>query len=93
MRRLGVEEELLLVDPDSGVPAAVASTLLGAHRPESTEESNEWLEREDFVASRWEMDSDRPGPRRRMYTLTDAGRIWARSKGLGSAPTTSGSRP
>jgi glutamate---cysteine ligase / carboxylate-amine ligase len=32
MRRLGVEEELLLVDPVAGVPAAVADTLLRATR-------------------------------------------------------------
>jgi carboxylate-amine ligase len=41
MRRLGVEEELLLVDPLSGVPAAVAGTMLGSVRPESTEEPTE----------------------------------------------------
>jgi carboxylate-amine ligase len=35
MRRLGVEEELLLVDPVSGVPAAVASTMLRSVRPKS----------------------------------------------------------
>jgi glutamate---cysteine ligase / carboxylate-amine ligase len=38
MRRLGVEEELLLVDPVSGVPAAVAGTLLRFVRPEAAEE-------------------------------------------------------
>ena len=34
MRRLGVEEELLLVDPVSGAPAAVADTMLHLVRPE-----------------------------------------------------------
>ena len=34
MRRLGVEEELLLVDHVSGVPAAVAGTMLRFLRPE-----------------------------------------------------------
>ena len=50
----------------------------------------ERLEREQFVASRWEMDRDRPGPRRRLYALTEEGRTWAQSKGLGSTATTSG---
>jgi carboxylate-amine ligase len=36
MRRLGVEEELLLVEEQSGVPAAVAGTLLGALESDST---------------------------------------------------------
>lgn len=37
----------------------------------------ERLETERFVASRWEDDCDRSGPRRRLYSLTDAGRSWA----------------
>jgi DNA-binding PadR family transcriptional regulator len=37
----------------------------------------ERLERERFVQSRWEADDDRPGPRRRLYALTDEGREWA----------------
>jgi carboxylate-amine ligase len=39
MRRLGVEEELLLVEPVSGLPVAVAGTLLRLQPPEPTEES------------------------------------------------------
>jgi hypothetical protein len=50
----------------------------------------ERLEREELVASRWEMNFDRPGPRRRLYALTETGRTWAQSKGLGSTSTTSG---
>lgn len=38
------------------------------------------LEREGFVASRWETDSGRVGPRRRLYTLTSRGREWVRHK-------------
>ena len=53
----------------------------------------ERLEREQLVCSRWEMDRDRPGPRRRLYALTDEGRTWARSKGLSSTPTPSRGRP
>src|SRR4051794_9283112 len=36
MRRLGVEEELLVVEEESGVPAAVAGTLLGSVESGST---------------------------------------------------------
>src|SRR3712207_6340701 len=37
MRKLGVEEELLLVDPVLGVPAAVAASMLGLLGPGSAE--------------------------------------------------------
>jgi PadR family transcriptional regulator PadR len=37
----------------------------------------ERLERAGFLDSRWEADSDRPGPRRRLYRLIPAGREWA----------------
>lgn len=52
----------------------------------------ERLEREQFVSSRWETDTDRPGPRRRLYTLTENGRMWADSKGLRSTSSTSRDR-
>ncbi len=32
MRTFGVEEELLIVDPDSGLPMALADALLAGHR-------------------------------------------------------------
>jgi carboxylate-amine ligase len=32
MRTFGVEEELLIVDPDSGQPLALADALLAGHR-------------------------------------------------------------
>jgi glutamate---cysteine ligase / carboxylate-amine ligase len=51
MRRLGVEEELLLVDPVSGVPAAVAGTMLGFTRPGSAEEPGVDLEHGGEVAA------------------------------------------
>jgi carboxylate-amine ligase len=38
MRRLGVEEELLLVEEHSGVPAAVAGTLLGSEPTDSIDD-------------------------------------------------------
>jgi glutamate---cysteine ligase / carboxylate-amine ligase len=41
VRRLGVEEELLLVDPETGVPTAVSSTLLHIASAESSVESDE----------------------------------------------------
>jgi DNA-binding PadR family transcriptional regulator len=37
----------------------------------------ERLETERFIASSWDDDEDRPGPRRRLYSLTDSGRAWA----------------
>lgn len=37
----------------------------------------ERLEGEGFVYSRWEEESARAGPRRRLYELTPAGRSWA----------------
>lgn len=40
----------------------------------------ERLEREGFVQSRWETDDARPGPRRRLYDLTDVGREWAETQ-------------
>ena len=38
------------------------------------------LEREGFVASRWEADSGRAGPRRRLYVLTPEGQEWVQQK-------------
>lgn len=35
------------------------------------------LEHERFVSSRWDDDAERPGPRRRLYGLTEQGREWA----------------
>ena len=49
----------------------------------------ERLERQQFVSSRWETDTGRPGPRRRLYALTEQGRTWAQSKGLRSRSSTS----
>lgn len=40
----------------------------------------ERLEREKFLQSRWEDDAARPGPRRRLYTLTKLGREWAAAR-------------
>ena len=40
----------------------------------------ERLEREGFVQSHWDDDSIRSGPRRRLYILTPAGRIWVQQK-------------
>jgi DNA-binding PadR family transcriptional regulator len=37
----------------------------------------ERLETERFVTSGWDDDESRPGPRRRLYSLTDSGRAWA----------------
>lgn len=65
----------LRVSTDSGRPTGTVYPLL------------ERLERADLVASRWELERDRPGPRRRLYVLTDEGRDWARSKGLCSKPS------
>lgn len=48
----------------------------------------ERLERQQLVSSRWESDTDRPGPRRRLYALTEHGRTWAESKGLRSTLST-----
>ena len=39
----------------------------------------DWLEREGFVQSHWD-DSRRVGPRRRLYILTLAGRVWVQQK-------------
>ena len=38
------------------------------------------LEREGFVQSRWDDDSRRSGPRRRLYALTPSGRVWVQQK-------------
>ncbi|MFK4731578.1 helix-turn-helix transcriptional regulator [Agromyces mediolanus] len=46
----------------SGRPAGTVYPLL------------ERLERAGWLESEWELDADRPGPRRRLYTLTAAGR-------------------
>ena len=37
----------------------------------------ERLERSALAASWWEDEAGRPGPRRRLYALNDAGRAWA----------------
>lgn len=37
----------------------------------------ERLETEQFLASRWDSEDTRTGPRRRVYELTDVGRDWA----------------
>lgn len=37
----------------------------------------ERLERQGWVASSWDEDTDRPGPRRRLYEFTGGGRIAA----------------
>ena len=50
MRRLGVEEELLLVDPVSGVPAAVADAMLRFVRAEP-EESTAVLQHGGAIAT------------------------------------------
>jgi carboxylate-amine ligase len=39
MRTVGVEEELLLVEPGTGQPLAVAETALNAAQPEETEQT------------------------------------------------------
>lgn len=38
------------------------------------------LEREGFVVSRWDDDAAASGPRRRLYSITSAGRAWAEAK-------------
>lgn len=40
----------------------------------------ERLEREGFVRSRWGDDQSRSGARRRLYSLTPAGRSWATAR-------------
>ena len=40
----------------------------------------ERLEREGFVRSHWSDDESRSGARRRLYSLTPAGRTWAASR-------------
>ncbi len=35
------------------------------------------LEQASLVTSHWEATNDRPGPRRRLYALTPAGKDWA----------------
>jgi len=77
---LNASEEMwgLRVSAASGRPTGTVYPML------------ERLERAQLVASRWEIERDGPGPRRRLYALTDNGRTWAQSKGLGSTPTTSG---
>jgi PadR family transcriptional regulator, regulatory protein PadR len=35
------------------------------------------LEQASLVRSAWEPANDRPGPRRRLYSLTDSGQPWA----------------
>ena len=54
----------LLVSQESGRPTGTVYPILDR------------LERERYVCSRWETDVDRPGPRRRLYSLTAAGRAW-----------------
>lgn len=54
----------LLLSSRSGLPTGTVYPILDR------------LEREGFVRSRWEPDNDRPGPRRRLYAMTDEGRDW-----------------
>lgn len=55
----------LLISTETGRPTGTIYPLL------------ERLERAGFLQSRWETDIDRPGPRRRLYSLLPAGRQWA----------------
>jgi PadR family transcriptional regulator PadR len=59
----------LLVSQESGRPTGTVYPILDR------------LEREKYVRSRWETDVERPGPRRRLYSLTPEGRAWI-TKGL-----------
>jgi hypothetical protein len=47
------------------------------------------LEEASLVTSVWEAANDRPGPRRRLYELTPAGRDWAGTLCASPAPRTS----
>lgn len=55
----------LLISTKTGRPTGTIYPLL------------ERLERAGFLQSRWESGVDRPGPRRRLYSLLPAGREWA----------------
>lgn len=48
----------------------------------------ERLEREGFLQSRWDDSESRPGARRRLYSLTPAGRGWACVRLTMHEPTT-----
>ncbi|MCM3656109.1 PadR family transcriptional regulator [Agromyces mediolanus] len=64
---LGADEPSwgLAVVKHSGRPAGTVYPVL------------ERLERAGWLESEWETDTDRPGPRRRLYRLTDTGRTAA----------------
>ena len=44
------------------------------------------LEQASLIRSAWEADNDRPGPRRRLYSLTPAGRDWASTVRAAATP-------
>jgi len=44
------------------------------------------LEQASLARSAWEPANDRPGPRRRLYSLTDTGQQWARRLCTVAAP-------
>jgi PadR family transcriptional regulator PadR len=48
------------------------------------------LEQVGLVTSDWESANDRPGPRRRLYTLTDTGQPWARELCTEATPARGG---
>lgn len=48
------------------------------------------LEQASLVTSDWEAANDRPGPRRRLYTLTPAGQDWAGKLCTVATPARSG---
>ena len=55
----------LLISTKTGRPTGTIYPLL------------ERLERAGFLQSRWESSVERPGPRRRLYSLLPEGREWA----------------
>lgn len=54
----------LLVAKSSGRPTGTVYPILDR------------LERERLLESRWDLDSERSGPPRRLYKLTEAGMVW-----------------
>lgn len=64
------EEEVwgLRLSSETGFPTGTVYPLLAR------------LEREGFLESHWADDLERPGPRRRLYSLTPAGRRWATAR-------------
>ena len=58
----------LLLATETGRPTGTIYPLL------------ERLEREGFVRSHWDDDQSRTGARRRLYSLTPAGRTWATAR-------------